>query len=66
MLYDDSSDSSNSSSDEDINLVFVDVAFGEGRELDSRPNILDCIEIECEEMFRYCNFLFCLSSQHKK
>lgn len=62
MSYDDSSDSSNSSSDEeDLDLVFVDVAFGEGRELHSRPNILDFTEIECEEMFRYCNFdSFCV------
>ena len=66
MSYDDSSNSSNSSSDEeDLDLVFVDVAFGEGCKLDSRPNILDFTEIECKEMFRYSNLLFCSSSQQK-
>jgi hypothetical protein len=66
MSYDDSSDSSNSSSDEeDLDLLFVDVAFGEGCVLDSRPNILDFTEIECEEMFRYSSFLFYSISQHR-
>lgn len=52
LLYDDDS-SSDSSDEEDLDLLFLDAAFGETRTLDKRPNIADLSEIQCEEMFRY-------------
>ncbi|CAH3188639.1 unnamed protein product, partial [Porites evermanni] len=52
LLYDDDS-SSDSSDEEDLDLLFLDAAFGETRTLDKRPNIADLSEIQCEEMFRF-------------
>ena len=54
MLYDDeSSCSSDSSDEEDLDVLFVVTAFGEGRILNKKLNIADLSEFQCEEMFRY-------------
>ena len=52
LLYNDDS-SSDSSDEEDLDLLFPDAVFGETRTLDKRPNIADLSEIQCEEMFMY-------------
>ena len=52
MLYDDES-SSDSSDEEDLDVLFVVTAFGERRILNKKLNIADLSEVQCEEMFRY-------------
>ena len=52
MLYDDES-SSDSSDEEDFDVLFVVTAFGERRILNKKLNIADLSEVQCEEMFRY-------------
>ena len=52
MLYDDGS-SSDSSDEEDLDVLFVVTAFGERRILNKKLNIADLSEVQCEEMFRY-------------
>ena len=51
MLYDESS--SDSSDEEDLDVLFVVTAFGERRILNKKLNIADLSEVQCEEMFRY-------------
>ena len=52
MLYDDES-SSDSSDEEDLDVLFFETAFGERRILNKKLNIADLSEVQCEEMFRY-------------
>ncbi|XP_074626234.1 uncharacterized protein LOC141884347 [Acropora palmata] len=52
MLYDDES-SSDSSDEEDLDVLFVVTAFGERRILNKKLNIADLSEVQCEEMFRF-------------
>ena len=52
LLYDNNS-SSDSSDEEDLDLLFLKAGFGETQTLDKRPNIADLSEIQCKEMFRY-------------
>ena len=54
MLLDDSSSEGSSSSDEDLDFLylFLEAAFPEPRLLGSRLNIEDLSEIDCEQMFR--------------
>ena len=52
LLYDDES-SSDSSDEEDLDVLFVVTAFGERRILNKKLNIADLSEVQCEEMFRY-------------
>ena len=52
MLYEFES-SSDSSDEEDLDVLFVVTAFGERRILNKKLNIADLSEVQCEEMFRY-------------
>ena len=52
MLYEFES-SSDSSDEEDLDVLFVVTAFGERRILNKKLNITDLSEVQCEEMFRY-------------
>ena len=55
MVLDDnsSSDSSSTSSDADLDILLLEAAFPQQRQLGSRLNIEDVSEMDCEEMFRY-------------
>ena len=52
MQLDDSSSEGSSSSDEDLDFLFLEAAFPEPRLLGSRLNIDDLSEIDCEQIFR--------------
>lgn len=52
MLYDDES-ISDSSDEEDLDVLFAVTAFGERRTLTKKLNIADLSEFQSEEMFRY-------------
>lgn len=52
MQLDDSSSEDSSSSDEDIDLLFLEAAFPEPRLLGPRLNLEDLSENDCEQMFR--------------
>lgn len=52
MQLDDSSSEGSSSSDEDLDLLFLGAAFPKPRLLGPRLNIEDLSEIDCEQMFR--------------
>ncbi|XP_044164299.1 uncharacterized protein LOC114968381 isoform X3 [Acropora millepora] len=51
MQLDDGSSEGSSSSDEDIDFLFLEAAFPEPRLLGPRLNIEDISEIDCEQMF---------------
>ena len=52
MQLDDSSSEGSSSSDEDLDFLFLEAAFPEPRLLGPRLNMEDISEIDCEQMFR--------------
>jgi len=52
MQLDDSSTEGSSSSNEDLDLLFLGAAFPEPQLLGPRLNIKDLSEIDCEQMFR--------------
>lgn len=52
MQLDDSSSEGSSSSDEDLDCLFLEAAFPEPRLLGPRLNMEDISEIDCEQMFR--------------
>ena len=52
MLYDDDR-SSDSSNEEDLDLMFIETAFAESRALNKRLSIADLCEVQCVEMFRF-------------
>ena len=52
MQLDDSSSEGSSSSDEDIDLLFLEAAFPEPRLLGPRLNLEDLSENDCEQIFR--------------
>ena len=53
VLYDDSSTDDSSSSDEDeLDILFVEVAFAPKLNLRMRINLEDIADIGCEQMFR--------------
>ncbi|CAH3027188.1 unnamed protein product [Porites evermanni] len=53
MQLDDSSSEGSSSSDEDLDFLFLEAAFPEPRLLGPRLNMEDISEIDCEQMFRF-------------
>lgn len=55
MQLDDSSSEGSSSSDEDLDFLFLEAAFPEPRLLGLRLNMEDISEIDCEQMFRFQN-----------
>ena len=61
MVLDDnsSSDSSSTSSDADLDILLLEAAFPQQRQLGSRLNIEDVSEMDCEEMFR-CGLIFAI------
>ena len=69
MLHDDSS-SPDSSDEEDLDFLFLEAAFGESRNLDSRLNLADLSEIPVlysldnhGNIFPFFPFLVCNGSQ---
>ena len=53
MAFNDSSSNSLSSSEEeDMDLLFCELAFRPKRELGTRLNLLDLSDLECEQLFR--------------
>ena len=52
MQLDDSSSEGSSSSDEDLDFLFLEAAFPEPRLLGPRLNMEDISVIDCEQMFR--------------
>jgi hypothetical protein len=55
MLHDDSSTSSRD--EDDIDYLFLDAAFCQGRRLDNKLDLSQLTEMQCKEMFRYLSFL---------
>ena len=52
MVLADSSSGTSSSSDEDLEVLFLDAAFPETRTLGPHLNLEDVSELDCERMFR--------------
>jgi hypothetical protein len=53
MALESESSSDSDSSDEYLDVLFLEAAFPEPRSLGPRLNIEDVSEVDCEKMFRY-------------
>ena len=62
MLYDDSSENSSSSDEDDLDNLLVDLMFPPTFCPNySRLNLEDISDVQCESMFRYKTFVFIYS-----